>query len=359
MSELDKYRRYPGAPAYADVPLTGQGLSIGLKSDAPGCAPSPRNQVICLPAPYGPERAFNQAHPEGQVVGPRPTCDEDCGIAENGLRIFSQWGDLDANDMIRPETPDMNAFQFLRTPPAPIDDQGNARSALWMVDVWGWERARRVEAGGAALPPLSDDLYDLNIEQGTQMSRLKVRISMHGSSGGSTRIIDLAEGIRFAIEACQVTVDILYPKPGTPQVAGQSELVLGGGGGLVLDSAIGGYISETTSTPGNQLTTNTITVRVPAGDDDVPIFVPPGARGVTLWQSGDGSVMTPQWRLLRQARGSAGYPGPSVGEIGFLGSGAPRDRQSVSRPGNAGMLTSGPADQSDDRILTAVWELEI
>lgn len=341
---------YQGPPRYAKVPITGRerGYDVGQRDvpfhealDAPGTeglTPFP-------PTPGCPPEEVPQ----------RPECVPGRGtVVDKGLSVFSVWQNLDANGNVLPETPPLHAYQMLKSPPRPGQ---HAESLLWMVELWGYEVARRRTAAEGAVSPLGASAITgvsaLEAEnRGNAMTRLKVRLTTHGASGGSVRIIDIGEGIRLTIEACAIEIELLYPQPGTVQVDGRPNLQLGAGGGLVLDSEIGGFIAESTSTPGAQVCTNTVTVRVPAGAADQAVFVPPGTRWVTIYQTGVGAVMTPEWRLFR----AVADIGPSLGTI-LLGG----DRRVVQldRLGNAGMITTGPADPDNDRVATFVFSLEI
>jgi hypothetical protein len=339
--------RYEGPPQYADVPLTGEQGQYGVgQRDVPFVEElGVRGTEGLTPFPPTP------TCPSERVPG-RPDCIPSRYVEESGLQIFSVWNGLDANGNVRPESPPFNTYQFLKSPPIPHDG-----SQLWTIDVWAYEVARRRTAIEGAAPPLSESviLGTGGAEAaglGNEMSRLKVRITAHGASGGTSRIIDIAEGIRFAIEACQVEVEVLYPIPGTVHTQERPDLELGVGGGLLLDTVVGGFIAETTSTPGAQLATNTQTVRVPATVANLAVFVPPGAVSVSIYQTGTGNTATLAWRLFR----SQTDLGPSLGTIILGGN---RRVERLKRPGNAGMITTGAADQNNDRILTFVWDLEI
>jgi hypothetical protein len=174
------------------------------------------------------------------------------------------------------------------------------------------------------------------------------------SSGGATRVVDIGQGIRCALEASLVTIEILFPVPGNVTEVKNTESAaprLGAVGGIVLDSVVGASITNTSSTPGQQLMTNTFVVPIPAGQADVPVLVPPGSRSVSIFQTRSGSVLNPSWQLGRDAA----LPIASVGSIDL---GSQRRVDNVSRPGAAGMILTGPADQSD-RLATFVFNLEI
>ena len=73
-----------------------------------------------------------------------------------------------------------------------------------------------------------------------------------------------------------------------------------------------------------------------------------------IYQTGAGSSMTLEYRLLR---GAAPAPlGPSVGQIVLGGA---RRVTALELPLNAGMITTGAADQSSDRVVTFVFRGEI
>lgn len=325
--------QYPGPPVYADVPICRDDeLDVPREPIVLASPPAPE------PACDEPERVVHKGDISTlrlQAAPPEPILKN-----ERGLYLFSRWGDVDEQGVPERETPPFEgSYLFLSSPLSEIP-------RTWYIELWAYEIARIIQ--GDPVPPLGQGNLGKN---GGQMSRLKIAIEYHRSSSGTVRVVDLAEGIRMAVMAERVSVHILYPKPGVfglGDIAERTEL-----DGLVLDTLVGGFIADSFSPPGQQLATNTFTVRVPAASSDVPHDVPPGARSVTLWQAPEGAVATPEWRLLRA--NTPPLPGPSLGTITI---GATRRAERMDRPGNAGMVTSGPAD-SVDRFLTFVWNLEV
>lgn len=258
---------------------------------------------------------------------------------EKGGYVYSRWSDLDEQGNPRPETPPfVNSALFLSSPLS-------EKAVTWYIEVWAYEIARII--AGDPEPPLGQGELGQN---GGQMSRLKVRIAAHRSSGGVTRIIDLAESIRLAVTAERVSVHILFPTGywGLGEIADRNLL-----DGFVLDTMVGGFVCEAFAPPGKQLATNTITQRIAAGVADQRIDVPEGARSVSIYQTGAGPVLSPEWRL---GRANVPTTGPSLGII-TLGPG--RQSLQLDRPGNAGMITSGPASAEFERVVTYVWNLEV
>lgn len=298
------------------------------------------------PMPPGAENAHPFPRDDGQ---PMPVSivqqPYDCftGLTEKGLNILWRYGGLDDAGAPLPESPEFNGtYQLAQSP-----DQRDTCARHWVVCVWGYER-QRIVTGQQAVAPQQPEL-----EAPQHMSRLRVRIAWAGASGGTVRDIDVGEGIRLAMAACKVTVSLIYQNPALlsrDPTAAINALQPG----YYLDSEIGCSITQAVSTPGNQLTTLSQTVRVPAGVVDQPILVPAGARRVSIYQTGAASASVLEWRLQRGP--IAGAVGPSLGTI-ILGPGRRVDK--LDRPGNAGMITSGPADLEADRILTFVWDLEI
>jgi hypothetical protein len=326
--------QYPGPPVFADLPLCA-----GEEPDAP------RPPIVL--APPGPEQATDPCVERVLHKGDMSTLrleqapPEPFLKNEKGGYVYSRWSDLDAQGSPRPETPPFEKSALFLSSPL------SEKPVTWYIEVWAYEIARIIT--GDPVPPLGQGELGKN---GGQMSRLKVRIAAHRSSGGVTRIIDLAEGIRLAVTAERVSVHILFPAPGyfgLGEIADKNLL-----GGFVLDTMVGGFICEAFSPPGKQLATNTITQRIAAGATDVPMDVPEGARAVSIWQTAAGPIATPEWRLQRS--NTPPLPGPSLGTI-ILGANRRVTRE--DRPGNAGMITSGPPSVEFERLLTYVWDLEV
>lgn len=374
--------RYRGPPNFADVPLPGSvlteeqlqdgrvveadeypvdeqdddALAVGFArpewNDAfpPQCE-SGTEGLKPFPGCQGPKHDKPEDYPERY---PNPE------VTQRGGRVFTQWGARDAgtagNELAVATPPRWKAFRLAKSPVVP-----GGGSCLWQVDLWAYELVRTIAAGAGPVVPSQDDFLDsggasANVRPGSQFSKLKMRLMWAAASGGTTRVVDIGEGIRMAVEASLLTVELLYPDPGTVQVAqtdqqgAEPQLALLGG--TVLDTIFGACIVPTTSTPGQQLATNTITVEVLAGVADVPVFVPPGTRAVSIYQGPLGALATPTWRHAR----SAAAPGPVIAPITI---GATRRAERVPRPGISGLITTGAADGGADRLLTFVFELEI
>lgn len=360
---------YDGPPEYADVPLDGrteedladgggavdpESFSVGLdmprdEEIPPGCEGTQGLKPFPVVPGCPPEVVY--AYPPTM---PNPK------VAQRGIRVFSEWGNHaggTAGNLLRVETPPLwNTYRMVRSPKV-----ADGSSRLWMVDIWAYERIRLLAPGAGPVTPEAES----NIMEsggasratlpGNQSSKLKARIMWWSSSGGTTRIVDIGQGIRLALEASLVTVEILYPNPGTIQLKQQSTApTLGSTGGTILDSEVGCSIVPTTSTPGVQLTTNTIVTSILQGQADVPVFIPPGSRELTIYQSSVGDVFTPLWR-----HGRGTDPSQLGPETGVILLGADRRVVRLPRPGNAGILTTGGSDANNDRIATFVFGLEI
>ncbi|KKL28354.1 hypothetical protein LCGC14_2375980 [marine sediment metagenome] len=277
-----------------------------------------------------------------------------CYKVDRGIQIFSRYQVLDPTVPalpVLPETPPFKTFRFMRSP----EEADCNVCRMWLIEVWGNEVDQVVES-----PALVEQLQPSSImNAGRQMSRLKIRVIYHASSGGTVRILDIGEGIRFAVEACVVTVEALIPDvPGAIPGAGTGFVGNTSGtliqavprlsNGLILNTLLGGFICETFSPPGVQEGTNTITVRIPQ-DQVIRTPVPPGSRRVTIYQTPAGDIATPEWLLFDDAAA------PSLGQVTI---GASRRVVGLDRPGNAEVIESGPSDNVD-RVLTYVFSLEI
>ena len=369
---------YEGPPEYADLPLGLDELSEGA------AAPSPEDlegfevgqecveerdvpAVRTLEGMPGAEGLVPFPQVPGappQVVVPYHFRYPNCEVAQKGGHFFCQWGDRTGGttgDQLRTETPPIWApYRLIRSPKVP-----GGGSSLWMIDLWAYDIVRTPTAIEGPVAPLPDgEFFDTGgaspaTQTGNQSSTLKARIMWWASSGGTTRVVDIGQGVRCALEASLVTVEVLYPTPGTAQVKQQdvgniaqppqlAEL-----GGTVIDSIIGCSIVPTSSTPGLQILTNTMIVEPLIDQADVPIFVPPGTRNLTVYQSSLGSIMTPSWRFSRPRGGGA------LADLGIIDLGAQRRATDLTRPGAAGMVLTGPADGNFDRLATFIFELEI
>lgn len=251
---------------------------------------------------------------------------------QEGLFVFSQWS-ADADD---PSTPEMDAITFnAHQWPCPV---------MWSIDVWAYEIIQKPTAQQPATP-ITTKLSGADLH----CSKLKVEIGFHSASGGTVRRIDIGQGMRTNVHSNYVDVRLLVPKQ---HLIGPKQLNSIGNQiqfetGIVLSTAVGCYIAPSTSTYAGNVATDTITVRVPANTADVETRVPPGARTVSVYQAAAGVPATLQWRL------DAG--GPSAGQLAI-----PADRRilDASRPANACVISSGPADPVA-RDITYVFGLEI
>lgn len=372
---------YKGPPTFGDVPIHGRALSIEQLQSGDVLADEIDEDDVELDGPIGvgfarPE--YNARFPEmcesgTQGLKPFPGCQgpehdtpEDyperypnIEVVQRGGRAFSQWGDFAAgtagNELAVATPTRWKTYRFAKSPPVP-----GGGSCLWQIDLWAHELVRIVNAVDGPVTPSQNTVTQdgggasPSVLVGNQSSKCKMRLMWAASSGGTTRVIDIAQGIRLALEASLVTVEFLYPDPGTVNLKLQGNSApppLAPNGGTVLDTAFGVCIVPTTSTPGQQLCTNTMTVAVLAGEADLPVFVPPGTRRVTVLQGPVGALATPSWRHARDRI----TPGPIVAPIAI---GA--NRQATSeRPGHSGLITTGPADGVFDRLLTFIFELEI
>ena len=352
-------RRYDPTE-FAPIPMPGdQGLELpdpprtALEEHALGLASSGQMMQTRYgyaappePMPPGAENAHpfprDDVHPFPVTVVPQPY---DCftGLTEKGLNVLWRWSALDGAGVPLPESPEFNGtYQFAQSP-----DQRDTCARHWQICVWAYER-QRIVGGPQTIAPATPELVPAS-----HMSRLRIRVAWAGASGGTVRDIDVGEGIRLGVAACKVTISVIYQNPAVLS-RDPSTLVTALQPGYYLDSEIGCSIIQATSTPGNQLTTLSQTVRVPLGVADVQVPVPAGTRRVSIYQTGAGSASVLEWRLFRGA--IAASVGPSLGTL-ILGPARRLDR--IDRPGMAGMITTGPADDEADRILTFVWDLEI
>jgi hypothetical protein len=369
---------YEGPPRYAPIPLGIDELAAGAAApsddDLEGFevgAPLPETlgdippvkRLDGVPGTAGLKPFPGDPGCPTESVIPYPERYPNIEVAQKGAHFFSQWGDRtggSSGDQLRTATPSSWApYRLIRSPKVP-----GGGSSLWMVDIWGYEIIRTPLAEEGPVSPLGDDIMLRSggaasaVEPGNMSSKLKARIMWWASSGGTTRIVDIAQGVRCALKASLVTVEILYPTPGTVQVKQDSigsipnPPLLAAEGGTVLDTIVGVSIVPTTSTPGQQLTTNTMIVEPLIGQADVPIFIPPGTRSVSVYQSSAGSLMTPTWRFGRLAANP-------LAELGTLDLGGQRRAERLARPGAAGMIQTGPADPVFDRLATFIFELEI
>lgn len=358
---------YDGPPKYADVPLHGMTeaeLAQGEGASDPesfevGHDQQEEMQPNCDSGTEG-LRPFPTVPDEPpEVVEPEPPRYPNPKVQQRGMRVFSEWGDRTGGttgDQLRVETPEQwNPYRMVRSPRVP-----DGSSRLWMIDIWAYERIRFPTAAQGPVGPLGGEGTIMESGgaaratlPGNQSSKLKARIMWWASSGGTTRIVDIGQGIRMALEASLVTVEILFPNPGTVQIKQQTtQPSLALNGGTVLDSEVGCSIVPTESTPGVQATTNTIVTSILERVADVPVFIPPGSREVTIYQSAIGDVVTPIWRHGREVAAI----GPDVGVIVLD---TTRRVVRLPRPGNAGLISTGAADADTDRIVTFVFGLEI
>lgn len=263
-------------------------------------------------------------------------------VREKGLKLLWQYGGLEADGSVQARSPAFNGGYLLNT----SSEQEDNRTRSWEIHVWAYEMQRILPAGSPPVPPQNFDSTPRN-----QFSRLRVRIACHGTTGGMVRDVDIGAGLRFTMRAAKVVLYLLYPQPANLSVFEGGQPIVGLGGGLVLDTQIGSVIAQSDTVPGVQTGTLTETFTVPGGTADAPFFVPPGARRVSIYQTGAGGVATMEWRLLRDAL----LPGPSLGQISL---GPARRAERIDRIGNAGMITSGPPDGAI-RTFTLVWEIDI
>jgi hypothetical protein len=254
----------------------------------------------------------------------------DCGKGrEKGVRVFSSWNSSDSVAT----TPDMQDMRLLESPDVPEVTQ-------WQVAMWGWELTNV----GEGVPSQDDSLV---LIPGLHRTMLKGRVRLYNSSGGTIRDFDIAEGVRFGVAACHVTIDVLMPT-GWIAHAGTSSRTLDG---LVLDSIIGAWIGPSTTPPGTQILTNTFVYTIAAEAENVQIPIQPGARSVSLYQTGAGAVIAPFWRTV-----DGGGFGANIGEIVL---GGDRRVEHLTRPGPAKVIDTGVADALNARVLTVIWELEM
>lgn len=362
---------YEGPPEYEDLPLGLDELAQGANSpldDDPeqfgvGADLPAIETLEGMPGTHGlvPFPVI-PGHPPEEVC-PYPERYPNPEVQQKGIQTFSQWGDRTGGSSgteIRTATPQgWQPYRMVRSPK--VEGGG---SALWMINLWAYEVVRVPTALEGPLSPLGADVIlrtggaAPSGDVGNAATKLKARIMWEASSGGTTRVVDIGQGVRCAIEASLVTVEVLFPVPGTAQVQQQDigniarPPQLADDGGIVLDTIVGASIAFTSSTPGQQLMTNTMIIEPIAGQADVPVFIPPGTRAVSVYQSSAGAVATPTWRFGRNVA-------EPLADLGTINLGADRRAVNIPRPGPAGMLLSGPADGQADRLLTYVFDLEI
>lgn len=256
-----------------------------------------------------------------------------CGKGrEKGIRAFSTWNGTSTVAT----TPAMQDVRMLENPDVPEVTQ-------WEIAMWGWEVAR-IQAINGGASPVSDNLV---LESGNHRTMLKGRVRFYNSSGGTIRDFDIAEGVRFGVVACHVAIDLLIPTGWVPHSSTSDRTLTG----LVLDSLIGAWIGPSYTPPGEQLLTNTFVYTIAAGTANEQIPVQPGARRVSIYQTGAGAVLAPHWRNS----GMTGF-GANIGEIVM---GGDRRVEHLDRVGPAKSIDTGPADAMEARVVTFVWELEI
>jgi hypothetical protein len=355
-------RRYDPAD-FEPIPMPGEGLELplprhtaleqrALDQAASGQMLQTQYGYAAEPEPMPP--GAENAHPFPRDEHPAPVTvipqRYDCytTLSEKGIPITWRWNALDAEGLPLPESPAFDGSYLLIESPA----QRDSCARFWNVTVWAYERQRLLTQ---AMIDAGDTIGVLQpeLEVPQHYSRARVRIAWGAASGGTVRDVDIGEGIRIGVVACIVTIKVLYADV-VPALIGPTAPRRIATPGLYLDTVFGAAIAQAPSTPGQQLATLTTTVRVPIGIADVEVPVPPGARRVTIMQTGAGNPATLEWRLYRTQ--IAGLVGPSMGTI-ILGAARRIDRE--DRPGAAGMITTGPADNTSDRILTFVWDLEI
>lgn len=282
-------------------------------------------------------------------------------LGDKGLQVFSRYADIRTVTPIGedprlepvPGTPAMKPAPLYRTP-------STEDAKLYTIDCRGYEKFRIVPAGVIARPTRA-----ANIPTDIQFSSLKMKISWGKASGGSTRIVDIGEGIRLSVEAQQVSVAVMVPVTGTTiAVQGTnfgSESQMTVTDCLALDSMVAVSVYESTSVPGERAATNTTVLRVPADPNGgagplVPtlgvnaVAVPSGAKDVTIYQSGTGSIADIEWAQL-------GPPifGPSFGVVDLT----PQRRAiDVPRPGGAQVIRVVNPDASE-RVFSFVFGLEV
>ncbi len=354
---------YRGKPDFADLPLPGDDPRyppIPADERAQGVAEQARELMLegrmrrtaggywgpNQPMPAGAEHHEPMpgpwpAHPAtiAVVEGVRDVVE---GIREKGMSLQWQWGRFLADNVtVNPASPSFTGSYLINRSPEP----NNNRTRNWDVHVWAYESQTIVPFASSQVAP-----GKFTADGQTLGSRLRVRIAWGGASGGTFRDVDIAQGFRTSIRAPQVIVYLVYPQPANLQVNEGPLMMVGQGGGLVLNSLVGVLITESVTTVPSNVCTLSETFVVPAGTADFPVRVPAGTRAVSIYQTGAGVPFTMEWQLLRGIAGS-----PSIGEI-ILGPARRLDH--VTRIGNAGQIVSGPAD-GVDRTVTFIWELDI
>lgn len=262
-----------------------------------------------------------------------------CGLGrEKGIQVLSSWSTT--RTLTTTATPDFMSFRLIESPVVQEEER-------WECAMWGYELTRQTLAG-VGVPAQQVSLIETD---GRHYSRCKARARFYNSSGGTIRDFDIAQGVRFSLVACMVTIDLLYPTGGivNPLLRRQDD-ELPTATGMVIDSLIGASIKPAYGAPGSQILTNTITYVFEAGDANDLILIPPGTRWITIYQTRAGAVIDPFYR------NDFALIGANIGAI-ILGADRRIDR--MSRPGDAVAIDLGPADQQNVRVVTIVFELEI
>lgn len=275
-----------------------------------------------------------------------PKRDQCCDGNSKGVQFFSSWL---ANPATDPSTPALKSYRILESPTTP-------HAIRWTCALWGWEtQAIGQEVNGGPVSATNPSAIQFN-DSDLHNTFLKARIGWQKSSGGTIREVDISRGVRFSVEACKVVIDILYPVNGHVSPFAGNPTVAPTLTGLVINSIIGAWIAPISSVPGEQILTNTVTTQI-AMDTLGALTPPPGALELSLYQSGQGSILIPHWTVRTDdVYGSAIDLAIQAGEV-ILG--ADRRVSKLLVPGNAKQLLLGPTDVDDNRNLTAIWGLEM
>jgi hypothetical protein len=265
-------------------------------------------------------------------IQPREPCQHG---SEKGLQIFSSWSQPRGVAVFG--TPDYVDTKLVTSPEVKEETR-------WECAIWAWESIRV----GNNLTALHSSVIQ---ETGNHYTKYKARVRFGRASGGSIREFDIAQGVRFSLVGCLITIDVMYPDGGVlaPLLPKQDD-ALATMSGQVLDTMVGASIKPAYGTPGSQILTNTHTERIGAGDANALIPIPPGTRWISMYQTRPGAVIDPSF---------LDYNAAAANNIGAIILGADRRVERLARPGQAGAIDLGPADQNNNRWVTIVFELEM
>lgn len=256
---------------------------------------------------------------------------------------------------------DANAFVMQQTPPD-LDEYGDllyakaAAPTWWTVDLWGIEVTRFMPGAGTVQPLVQSAL----IAQGGRNTRLKARVVWENMQVRRSVDVDIGTGTRFSVEANNLRIMLLIPKAQRFQEVGSVVNTVRSnntqlGNGLVLDAMVGGSVYPCFAPLSNRYSTFTqLVAQLTEEETGVvtprEILVPPDAKYLSIYPSGD-PVLTPwTWQTTTLASGGA-----ALGPVDY----DPAINAVVRRPVPQNIASVTQAATVFRRRWNMVWELEL